>query len=312
MSLNKGSKKLLFICSIFIIIGLVLICFDFAISGLFLFLISSCIFIIKLIRTMTKKEHGNLLKKILNGIGIGFGSTIGLFILLVVAINISLMGTPNESPITETPENTVSMVSNQESSTHTNDTYQTDITAVKSRKASQIESMSGSRSEQKSSLINDTSSDTVSSLKNSTDMNSKRTTTEVETDISDKQSASNSSSEKDVAKSDSSKESFSTSLFKSSNVSESISSTLSSKQETSTFESSTTNENITYILVMNTSTMKYHTKCCPSEAKIDTENRFEYQVSIPEGTEQDKQYIESLGYTLCKHCEKNHYQPITK
>ena len=59
-----------------------------------------------------------------------------------------------------------------------------------------------------------------------------------------------------------------------------------------------------YMFVLNTSTKKYHTTHCRAVDKISSGNRRIYYVEVPGGTAEDKRYIESEGYVLCKYCEK--------
>lgn len=65
-----------------------------------------------------------------------------------------------------------------------------------------------------------------------------------------------------------------------------------------------------YFIALNTTSMKYHTQCCSAEKRLDGDNRLEYSVSVPYGTEKDIQYIESQGYALCKLCKNNDYGPV--
>ena len=58
-----------------------------------------------------------------------------------------------------------------------------------------------------------------------------------------------------------------------------------------------------YVIILNTSTKKYHTTECRAAKKIKDENRDYYYVETPGGTYEDHCYLESFGYTHCGICK---------
>ncbi len=71
------------------------------------------------------------------------------------------------------------------------------------------------------------------------------------------------------------------------------------------------NAGFSYYIVFNTKSKKYHTGRCPGVEKMLPENRYDYPVGVPGGTQEDHAYAEAQGYVLCKNCEKGSYEPIT-
>lgn len=58
-----------------------------------------------------------------------------------------------------------------------------------------------------------------------------------------------------------------------------------------------------YVIIINKKTKKYHTGKCRAAQNTGNNNRWEYHVETPGGSEEDRRYLESLGYNRCGICK---------